>query len=305
MQLLIQPDAGIIPIITAIKKAKSRIEIVVFRFDLQEIQRALEAAVARGIHVHALIAHTNQGGEKRLRKLELELLAAGVTVSRTDDALVRYHGKMMIIDRSFVCLFGFNYTTLDVNKTRSFGLFIKQQRLVQEAVKLFDADSSRQPYTAGMDSLVVSPENARASLSKLIKSAQKQLLIYDPKIADGVMIRLLQDRAKAGVEIRVLGKITKRGAGLQVERLPKLRLHVRAILKDGRELFLGSQSLRTAELDKRREIGVIVRDATALRAFREVFEADWARTDSGEKEAKKREQDNANTKSNGQAAAAV
>lgn len=304
MQLLIEPDAGITPIITAIRKARSRIEIVVFRFDLKEVQKALEAAVARGIHVHALIAHTNQGGEKRLRKLELELLAAGVTVSRTDDALVRYHGKMMIIDRSFLCLFGFNYTTLDV-KSRSFGLFIKHPRLVTDAVKLFDADSSRQPYTAGMDSLVVSPENARASLSKLIKSAQKQLLIYDPKSADGVMIRLLQERAKAGVEIRILGKITKRGAGLQVEKSPKLRLHVRAILKDSRVLFIGSQSLRTAELDKRREIGVIVRDATAARAFREVFEADWGRTDSGAKEAKKSEDDNASPKSNGQAAVVV
>jgi phosphatidylserine/phosphatidylglycerophosphate/cardiolipin synthase-like enzyme len=305
MQLLIVPDTGVTPIITAIKKARSRIEMAVFRFDLKEVQKALEAAVTRGVHVHALIAHTNQGGEKRLRKLELELLAAGVTVSRTDDALVRYHGKMMIIDRCFLWLFGFNYTSLDVNKSRSFGLFIKQQRLVQEAVKLFDADSSRQAYTAALESLVVSPENARASLSKLIKSAQKQLLIYDPKIADGAMIRLLQDRAKAGVEIRILGKITNRGAGLQVEKSPKLRLHVRAILKDGRELFIGSQSLRTAELDKRREIGVIVRDATAARAFREVFEADWGRTDSGTKEAEKSEQDNANPKSNGEAVAVV
>jgi phosphatidylserine/phosphatidylglycerophosphate/cardiolipin synthase-like enzyme len=107
------------------------------------------------------------------------------------------------------------------------------------------------------------------------------------------------------VEIRILGKITNRGAGLQVEKSPKLRLHVRAILKDGRELFIGSQSLRTAELDKRREIGVIVRDATAARAFREVFEADWGRTDSGTKEAEKSEQDNANPKSNGEAVAVV
>lgn len=289
MQLLIQPDAGVTPIITAIKKAKHRVELVIFRFDLNELEKALEAAVARGVAVHALIAHTNQGGEKRLRKLELALLAGGVTVSRTDDDLLRYHGKLLIIDRTILGILGFNFTKLDAAKSRSFGVFTKHQKLVQEAIKLFEADSSRQAYTAGLGSLVVSPENARASLAKLIKSARKQLLIYDPKVADPLMIRLLQDRAKAGVDIRILGKLDKRGAGLQAEKLVKPRLHVRAILRDGRELFIGSQSLRAAELDKRREVGVIVRDASSARRFRETFEADWALTDLGSKQARKAE----------------
>jgi phosphatidylserine/phosphatidylglycerophosphate/cardiolipin synthase-like enzyme len=289
MQLLIQPEAGITPIVTAIKKARRQIELVIFRFDLAELEKALEAAVARGVFVRALIAHTNQGGEKRLRKLELALLAAGVTVSRTDDDLLRYHGKLLLIDRTILGVFGFNYTKLDVSKSRSFGLFTKHQKLVQEAVKLFEADSTRQAYTAGYAALVVSPENARASLTKLIKSARKQLLIYDPKVADPSMIRLLQDRAKAGVDVRILGRLAKRGAGLAVEKLPKPRLHVRAILRDGRELFIGSQSLRPSELDKRREVGVIVRDASAARQLREAFESDWARTESGSRQAKKAE----------------
>jgi phosphatidylserine/phosphatidylglycerophosphate/cardiolipin synthase-like enzyme len=287
MNLLIQPDAGITPILTAIKKARRQVDLVIFRFDLTELGKALEAAVARGVLVRALIAHTNQGGEKRLRKLELELLAAGVTVSRTDDDLVRYHGKLLIVDRTLLGIFGFNYTKLDVSKSRSFGVFTKHKKLVQEAAKLFEADSTRQAYTAGLQSLVVSPENARASLSQVIKRARKQLLIYDPRIADRSMIRLLQERAKAGVDIRILGKLAKRGAGLQVEKLPKPRLHVRAILRDGRELFVGSQSLRTAELDKRREVGVIVRDASAARQLREVFESDWARARDGSKPSRK------------------
>ena len=43
----------------------------------REIERELEAAVRRGVKVRALIAHTNRGGENRLRKLEQRLLAAG------------------------------------------------------------------------------------------------------------------------------------------------------------------------------------------------------------------------------------
>src|SRR4030081_1624444 len=100
MKLIIQPDAGVAPVIAALKMAKKTIDIVIFRMDRHEITRALEAAVARGVAVRALIAHTNSGGEKTLRKLELRLLEAGLTVSRTADDLIRYHGKMMVIDNS-------------------------------------------------------------------------------------------------------------------------------------------------------------------------------------------------------------
>ena len=42
-----------------------------------ELEKALAAAVARGVAVRALIAHTNRGGEKNLRKLEMRLLGRG------------------------------------------------------------------------------------------------------------------------------------------------------------------------------------------------------------------------------------
>src|SRR5262245_25022201 len=85
MKLIIQPDAGVTPVVTAIKQAKKSIHMLIFRFDRQEVTRALEAAVTRGVNVRALIAHTHSGSDKVLRKLELRLLAAGVTVSRTAD----------------------------------------------------------------------------------------------------------------------------------------------------------------------------------------------------------------------------
>jgi phosphatidylserine/phosphatidylglycerophosphate/cardiolipin synthase-like enzyme len=286
MDLLVQPESGITPLITAIKKARTRIEIVIFRSNLKELQKALEAAVERGVAVHALIAHTNRGGEKRLRKLEQALLAAGVTVSRTGDDLLRYHGKMMVVDQKTLFVLGFNFTDLDAFKSRSFGIVSKQRKLVQEAGRLFEADTLRQAYVSALDTFVVSPESSRARLAAFLKGARKELCIYDPKIADGMMTRLLQDRARAGVKIRVLGKMTSEREGILVEKLPKLRLHVRAILRDDQQLFVGSQSLRPVELDRRREIGVVVRDAKIIKQYRAVFDADWALTDVAAKEAR-------------------
>src|SRR5499427_4727208 len=85
MKLIVQPDAGVAPIVTAIKQAKRSVDILIFRLDRGEIARALAEAVARGVRVRALTAHQNRGGTKSLRKLEMQLLEAGVSVSRTAD----------------------------------------------------------------------------------------------------------------------------------------------------------------------------------------------------------------------------
>jgi phosphatidylserine/phosphatidylglycerophosphate/cardiolipin synthase-like enzyme len=100
------------------------------------------------------------------------------------------------------------------------------------------------------------------------------------------MLRLLALRAKAGVDIRVIGKAGKRATGLRVQRMPGLRLHVRTIIRDGDTVFVGSQSLRALELDARREVGIIVKVAAIVKRMQEVFESDWAKTDLGKKEQK-------------------
>jgi hypothetical protein len=235
--------------------------------------------------VRVLIAHTNSGGEKRLRQLEQRMLSAGVTVTRTADDLVRYHGKLMIVDRAHLHVYGFNYTALDL-KSRSFGLVCRDRRHVQEAIRLFEADAAKQEFYPALDSMVVSPENAREQLATFIKRSRRELLIWDPKVSDPQMIRLLQQRAKAGVDVRVIGKMAKRGGdSIRVAKFGGKRLHVRAMIRDGDTAFVGSQSLRALELDRRRELGLIVRHAPSIRRFRTVFEADWAATPAAVKAA--------------------
>jgi phosphatidylserine/phosphatidylglycerophosphate/cardiolipin synthase-like enzyme len=285
VKLIVEPDGGMPPIVNAIKQARKSIDILIFRLDRAEIARALCAAVARGVVVRALTAHTNRGGEKSLRKLELQLLEGGVTVSRTADDLVRYHGKMMIVDGRILHVYGFNFTALDVGKSRSFGVITRNRRLVTEAAKLFEADFNRQPYTACCERFVVSPENARDRLARFVRGAKRQLLIYDPKLTDDAMLQILVARAKAGVDIRIIGKVEPKWE-LKGEK-PGRRVHVRAIIRDGSRAFVGSQSLRKLELEKRREVGVIVDDPQVVRQMVSVFEEDWGTTESGKKAAKK------------------
>jgi phosphatidylserine/phosphatidylglycerophosphate/cardiolipin synthase-like enzyme len=276
VKLIIQPDDGLVPVVKAIREAKKSVDIVIFRFDRTDLEKALTAAVTRGVRVRACIAHTNRGGEKKLRKLEMRLLDGGVTVGRTADDLQRYHGKMLLADDT-LHVYAFNFTKLDVEKSRSLGIVTREPKLVQAACALFEADLARQPYTPGHDRLVVSPENSRQALTGLIKSAKRELVIYDDKITDRLIVRLLLERLKAGVSIRVIGKLDRKvvAGGAEVRKLSDLRLHLRAIVADGSRLFVGSQSLRKLQLEGRREIGLIVNDARLARKVQTVFETDW------------------------------
>jgi phosphatidylserine/phosphatidylglycerophosphate/cardiolipin synthase-like enzyme len=276
VQLIIQPESGVTPILKAIRRAKSSIDLMIFRFDRAEIEAALATAVTRGIVIRALIAHTNRGGEDNLRKLELRLLKAGVTVARTAADLPRYHGKMMIVDGT-LHIYGFNYTKLDMERSRSFGIITRDKRLVKEACNLFEADRTRQPYSPNHERLVVSPENSRELLTAFIRRARKQLLIYDAQVSDNLIKRVLNDRVRAGVDVRVIGKVEKSLASVvETRKLPDLRLHVRSIVRDGNSVFVGSQSLRRPELDARREIGVIITDSRVAKKIQQVFESDWS-----------------------------
>ena len=280
MKLIVQPGADIVSVVTAIRKAHRYIDICILRLDRQEIVRALTETAMRGVRVRALIAHTNSAGSKRLREVEQNLLAGGVTVARTSDDLLRYHGKFMVAD-DMLHLFGFNFTKQDIERSRSFGIATKDKRSVKDALALFEADSTRQVYTPTRSNLVVSPETAREMLVKFIRGARRQLAIYDVKIQDPEMIKLLKARTQHGVDIRLLGSMKDAG-DVKVRAFKGLRLHVRAIIRDGTRAFVGSMSLRKPELERRREVGLLISNPGVTRKLLEAFESDWKTCETAE-----------------------
>ena len=275
MKLIIQPGDGVRPLIEGIDRARKSVEIAIFRFDRKEVEIALENAVTRGVFVHALIADTNRNGEKNLRKLEMRLLAKGMTVARTSDDLERYHGKVMIVDRKDLYVLAFNFTHLDIDHSRSFGIVTKNQSLVEEAIRLFESDAKRQPYTPKNNRFIVSPVNARERLAEFLSGAKQELLVYDSKISDRAMIRVLEGRARAGVSVRIIGRVAGANRNLEAHKLATTRLHTRTIVRDRKQVFIGSQSLRELELDARREVGVIIPDVKIVAKVVQTFEDDW------------------------------
>jgi phosphatidylserine/phosphatidylglycerophosphate/cardiolipin synthase-like enzyme len=244
--------------------------------------------------VTAVIAFANRGGEQNLRKLELRCLDAGIIVARSANDLIRYHGKYILIDRRVLYVLSFNFTHLDIGHSRGFGLVTTNANWIREAARLFEADCAHTTYVPAKrtDTFVVSPTNSRRVLGEFLRGAKAQLLIYDPRISDTEMLGILHERSKAGIEVKVIGSVAGR-PGFDVQKLGGLRLHTRTIIRDRHQAFVGSQSLRRAELDARREVGVIVRDAQVVKKLIETFEADWAKSSAKKATSASKEADTA------------
>ena len=151
---------------------------------------------------------------------------------------------------------------------------------MKEAAALFEADCTRQPYAPSHDRLVVSPETLARAADRVHQGREEAAADLR---REGQRQRLILQAAAGAREGRRRDPDDRQGRarrspGVEARKLPGLRLHVRAIVRDGSAAFVGSQSLRKLELDGRREVGVIVSDTAIAKKMQEVFEADWKKT---------------------------
>jgi hypothetical protein len=91
------------------------------------------------------------------------------------------------------------------------------------------------------------------------------------------------------VKLRVIGRLSGRRPEIAVRKLANQRLHTRTMVRDKCWVFVGSQSLREAELDSRREVGLIFRDSKVAHRICDTFEADWAAAERAVEQAAREE----------------
>ncbi len=96
---------------------------------------------------------------------------------------------MTIIDDTLFVL-GFNYTRLDIERSRSFGLATRDKKLVQDARSLFEADSTRQPFAPGDSRLVVIGEVDLHLVGALSKTPPDLDLVLRQQIVDELLARV-------------------------------------------------------------------------------------------------------------------
>ena len=170
----------------------------------------------------------------------------------------------MLVDDT-LHVFGFNYTKLDIEKSRSFGIVTTRQAAwSRRRCALFEADAPRQAYSPTHDRARRQPGDlARRCSTAFIKGARK---------AAAHLRRAGQRQPDAAACSPSAPQRASRSASSASSRRTIAAVEVPQAAgpcgctsarssATARAAFIGSQSLRKLELDGRREVGVIVTDA--------------------------------------------
>ncbi len=282
ISLIVQPGDSFFPIVRAVDRAERSINLTVFRMDDPIIQRALIEARQRGVRIRVLISSSARGWEEQNRKLLKDANEAGISTKEPagDSKRARYHYKTMTVDDTEALVFTFNPTRENLHYARDFGVEVYHPAIAAEINRLFDADWDDRPFEPDRDSpLLVSPFNSRKKMKALLQTATDSIDIADAKVEDPAIIRLLVEKARSGVLVRVLGDAEHRvrlPPGIEFRAAPRYKLHAKCTIVDGATAVIGSMNLRTESLDRRRELSISVDDADVLRRLNAVFENDWA-----------------------------
>jgi phosphatidylserine/phosphatidylglycerophosphate/cardiolipin synthase-like enzyme len=276
-EVIILPEDGKQLILNALRSARRSIRLSVFRFKDQDILDELQRACQRGVVVRVLLSNRVKGWREKLRHLELALRAMGATAHRYNGHMRKYHAKYFLIDDELAFIMSFNLTKKCFRRTHDFGLVTRDAAVKAGLTKLFDLDwdHARNPAEALDGRLVISPINARGKLESLIASAEHSLQIIDHKISDAQMIRLVTERARVGVNVKILGVWPQdpcKEVPIEVRCLSDVLPHGKAIIIDGRVAVVGSISLSANNLEQRRELSAVTEDERCVARLVDFFE---------------------------------
>lgn len=258
--LAIEERRGIV--LDAIRAARARITLSLFRCTDQEVLSELKAAVDRGVAVEVLVTSRAGGGKRRLRRLWKELEATGAAVHAYTDPVVKYHAKYVVVDDGPALIASLNFTRKCFERTCDAIVVTYDPEVVAGLRELMAADCDRCPLPDMVTGrLIVGPERARRQLTALLASATERIQVIDPKASDPQLLALLAAKRAEGVAVDLYGSKTLNG----------MKSHGKIMLIDGKTAVVGSLALTVRSLDNRREVAVLVTDPDAVAAVAGFF----------------------------------
>lgn len=290
LALFTEPEAGIAPVLDAIRDANSSIDVIAYDFKDTEVRDALTKKHADGLAVRVLLDHGYYGKpDKKNDDAFAYFQSRGVPVQWTPATFALTHQKTLVTDHNKALIMTFNLTPKYYPTGRDFGIIDTNPKDVDAIETTFDADWNKTEIRPQYgDDLVWSP-NAQNDLITLIRDAKKSLIIYNEEMADPKITEALVASAESGVDVRIVmtmagnwreAFVKLRNAGVKIRTYSgsrSLYIHAKMIIADEAYGFVGSQNFSANSLLKNRELGIFLTDTTILAQLKETFEKDWAK----------------------------
>nr|WP_295901987.1 phospholipase D-like domain-containing protein [uncultured Bdellovibrio sp.] len=307
--LTVTPEDNHEQINSAIDKAQSSIEMVMFHLsDLESVDHLI-GAQKRGVQVRIILDEklVQKGSAAQIKD---HLVGEGVDVRSSPPGFSITHEKAMVIDKKTALISSINLTRNGAF-TRDFGIFTSDTGVINEMGSVFESDwsnSSMQlmPPTPQLsnDRLAWSPVNSKEKILALLDSAKKSISLEVENLGSAEIIAMLQKKSHEGIAVTVLVPLCVEGGMDQKRNVPFLKnlaasgvkalaavspytaenpyIHAKAIVVDSQAVFVGSENLSHNSLDLARELGIIERQPDITAKVESIIKADFRRGISGD-----------------------
>jgi phosphatidylserine/phosphatidylglycerophosphate/cardiolipin synthase-like enzyme len=252
-RLVIAPRLRRRAIVAAIRTARERLVLSIFRCDDRVVRRALADAARRGVRVSVLMTARARAAGRALEELQAWLAAHGIEVRRFAGGM-KYHAKYLVADGRLAVVTTLNLTGRCFSRTCDFTLVTHDPAVVSGLAELFAADWAARPVAvapAQRERLFVGPDQSpRTRFAALVGEARARIRILDAKLSDDELVTLLERRQRTGISVDIARRRDVR----------VLRRHGKLLIVDGTAAIIGSLALSRRGLDRRRELAVVIRD---------------------------------------------
>jgi phosphatidylserine/phosphatidylglycerophosphate/cardiolipin synthase-like enzyme len=250
-------------VLDVIRRARRQLTLSLFRCNDEAVIVEIARAVDRGVHVDVLVTSRSKG-KKKLRRLWEALESTGAAIHLYTDPVVKYHAKYLVADDGPAIVASLNLTRKCFTNTIDALVVTRDPAVIDGLRRLQAADTAGVPIPSDLpDRLIVGPERARLQLTALIEGAQSSIRLIDAKLSDPALTKLLEARRREGLVVDVY----------TAKQLNGRRSHGKLMLIDDSTAVIGSLALAAISLDFRREVALIVRDATAVSTIARLFAA--------------------------------
>lgn len=291
------PEDKHIPILNLINQARTSIDLTIFNLTDNEIVTALVAAKKRGVDVRVLVER-KMAQRATGAKIVDRMRSGGVAVFLSSPQFSITHMKAVVVDKKIAFVSTMNFIR-NFQLMRDYGVTTTDSAVISEMNLVFEADIKNSQAQTGFtpdvkeQHLVWSPSNSAEKIIDLLDSAKNSIDLVVENLSDSRVILSLSQAAQRGVLVRVLMSTCVYGenpffnfpyqkqlqaAGVDVQVNGVLYQHAKAILVDGKTMFVGSENFSLNSLTKAREVGLIFQDRIATEEYLKTFEIDWARS---------------------------
>jgi cardiolipin synthase len=284
-ELIIEPDAGRAPLLSAINNAKSSVGLVMYGLTDKQFTDALIAAKNKGKTVQILLEPTPYKAEDENKRAIQQLQSHDINLRWPDKTFRLVHQKTFLFDQQYAIVMTFNLTNSSFKRERNFALLIRNPAEVKEIARVFNADFAHQTISVDNAHLVYSPDQSRAKIIDLIQKAKSDIKIYAQDISDYQIIGALAKSARSGIHVEILlslnpekfgsGKLNYlRKAGVIIHNNQHFYIHAKVMVIDHQYALLGSINFTKSSLEDNRELSVITEDGQVIKQLLQTFERD-------------------------------